>query len=251
MMKRFLPLIFIVFLFVCIYPIQRFLYAHLSENKDQHAIHMPSLSQDHTDKPIEANLGKPYVIIIGDSLSSGYGVPKDQSWPVTLRQALIQHPGCTFQFINQSVAGHTTAFGLAQLKQAMTSISAQDVSLLILSLGGNDMLQGKKPVLVRQSLTRIIDYANKLGLNHILLLKSSIPVNFGEVYIKAWRDMYRSLEQTYPKLIIVNWLDGLLSDRILVQGDGIHPNKQGQSILAKRVMPYVQQAIVGCKVRAS
>lgn len=179
---------------------------------------------------------------LGDSLTAGLGVAPEEAYPAQLA-ARLRAAGLDYDVVNAGVSGDTSAGGLRRLDWSMTG----DVQVLVVALGANDGLRGLPPTEVRANLARIIEAARARQVR-VVLAGMEAPPNFGAAYTQDFRDVYRELARTYEVTLIPFFLDGVAGVPALNQADGIHPNAEGQRIVASTIWRAVAP-LVG--VRAS
>jgi len=171
----------------------------------------------------------PVILVLGDSLSAGLGVPSDKTYPALLQARLIRE-GAPHRVVNAGVSGDTSAGGAARLDWLLT----QKPSILILALGGNDGLRGLPPAETRKNLSDIILRSQAAGAK-VLLAGVILPVNFGQDYRDAFNVIFPDLAARYHLSLIPFLLEGVAGRRELNQPDGLHPNPQGYEIVAETV----------------
>lgn len=177
-----------------------------------------------------ARAERPRLVVLGDSLSSGYGLPgKEQSFPARL-QAKVDEAGLAYEVVNMGVAGDTSAGGLRRLDWALDG----DVRVLVLALGGNDGLRGLSAAQLRENLAAIIDRAQSRGVR-VLLCGMEAPPNLGSQYTTQFRTVYRDLAREKGVAFLPFLLDGIAGDPALNQPDGIHPNEAGTARMTELV----------------
>jgi acyl-CoA thioesterase-1 len=177
----------------------------------------------------------PVILVFGDSISAGYGLPLEQGW-VELLRSRLKAQGYGYQVVNASVSGETTAGGLARLPRAL---ELHHPSIVILELGGNDGLRGLPIAQMRTNLTQMTSSSTAAGAK-VLLLGMRMPPNYGPEYTKQFAMVFSDLA-TEKKISLVPFLltDIALSPALL-QADDIHPNAQGQPILLDNVWPTLK-----------
>ena len=173
------------------------------------------------------------LLAIGDSLTAGYGLPTDQSFPVQL-EAALRDQGYEVAVINAGVSGDTTAGGLARLDWALSD--APD--LVLLELGANDGLRGLDPNDTRRNLAAMLERLTERGMP-TLLAGMYAPPNLGREYGAVFNALYPELAETYQVPLYPFFLDGVAAVEALNQADGIHPNGQGVAVIVERMLPSV------------
>lgn len=177
-----------------------------------------------------AESGRPKIVVLGDSLSAGYGLLEAQSYPALL-QAKLTDAGYKWDVVNAGVSGDTSAGGLQRVDWALGD---GDVRILILELGANDGLRGLGVAEMKKNLAGIIEAAQGRGIA-ILLAGMEAPPNFGPEYTVSFRQVYRDLAQQYKVTFLPFLLDKVAGVSSLNQTDGIHPNIDGTAIVAETV----------------
>ncbi len=170
------------------------------------------------------------IVVVGDSLSSGYGIAAGQSW-VAMLEDRLQAEGYGYQVVNASIAGDTSAGGLARLPRLL---ELHDPMLVVIELGGNDGLRGQPVATLRANLTKMIELSRASGAQ-VLLAGMQIPPNYGSTYTQALAAVYPELAQQFDAALIEFLLADVALKRELMQPDGIHPNAAGQEIVFANV----------------
>lgn len=175
------------------------------------------------------------IVVLGDSISAGYGMEVQQGWVTLLQKRLDQH-GSDYTMINESISGDTTAGGLARIDQALAQYKP---SVLILELGANDGLRGLSPKIMRANLAEIIKRAKKAG-GKVLLLSMRIPPNYGKRYTEMFYNVYPQLAEEMKVTYVPFILQDVALVKELMQRDGLHPNTKAQAMIADKVWQYLQ-----------
>jgi acyl-CoA thioesterase-1 len=175
------------------------------------------------------------ILVLGDSLSAGYGIRVEQGW-VTLLQGRLKQEGYEYRVVNASVSGETTGGALARLPRAL---EIQKPSIVIVELGGNDGLRGLPIPDVRRNFESILRLSQQSGAR-ILLIGMRIPPNYGPAYTQAFHDLYGELAARHKVPLVPFFLEKVALDDSLMQEDGIHPNAQGQPRLLEQVWPMLK-----------
>jgi len=170
------------------------------------------------------------IVVVGDSLSSGYGIAAEQSW-VALLEDRLQAEGYGYQVVNASIAGDTTAGGLARLPRLL---DVHDPELVVIELGGNDGLRGQPVATLRANLNKMIELCQQAGAE-VVLAGIQIPPNYGPAYTGALAAVYPELAQQHGATLIEFLLENVALNGELMQPDGIHPNAAGQQIVFANV----------------
>ena len=182
----------------------------------------------------------PTVLVFGDSLSAGYGIDVDQSWPALLQSRLVEE-GYEHRVVNASISGETTEGGATRIATALDTFSPD---LVILELGGNDGLRGFPPARIRDNLEKIVQTATDRDVA-IVLLGIRIPPNYGPRYTRMFEDVYRELAAAAGVPWIEFFMEGVALNDSLMQDDGIHPNAEAQPILLNNAWPIILEALSG------
>ncbi|MDX1489467.1 MAG: arylesterase [Acidiferrobacterales bacterium] len=177
---------------------------------------------------------QPSLVVLGDSLSAGYGINADDSWVHLLQQRLHQQ-GYPYRVVNASISGDTTRGGLTRVPQALARHAPQ---ILLVQLGGNDGLRGLPLDDMRNNLGAIIEKSRENGMT-VLLIGVRLPPNYGEVYIKKFHAVYREVAQRYQVPLVPYLLDGVGGQDQLMQADGLHPNRDAQARMLDNVWPHL------------
>lgn len=176
------------------------------------------------------------VLALGDSLTEGYGVAREATWPALVEAELRTQGFKNTVVVNAGVSGSTSASGLARLKWHLKSKDKADV--LILALGANDGLRGLDLKATRQNLVDVIRLAKSQGMR-VLLAGMLIPPNYGKEYAESFAKLFPEVAKTEATGLIPFLLDGVAADKSLNLADGIHPNEAGYKIVAKTVTNYL------------
>lgn len=177
----------------------------------------------------------PMIVILGDSLSAGYGMDKNQSWVHLLEQRLAEN-GYTFRLLNSSISGDTTQGGLGRLPRLLERYQPE---LVIIELGGNDGLRGINPETTRENMQKLISTSQSAGAK-VLLAGIRLPPNYGPTYIEEFESIYTDLAEKFDTMLVPFFMDGVAFNPELMQSDGIHPNEQGQPVLLDNVWVVLQ-----------
>jgi acyl-CoA thioesterase-1 len=185
------------------------------------------------------------LVALGDSLTAGLGLPLEASFPVVLQRALADK-GIETNIVNAGVSGDMAEDGLARLDWSVP----QRTQGVILELGANDALRGLTPSACEVTLDRIIARLKERAIA-VLLCGMYAPRNLGSDYVAAFDGMYPKLAAKYglplyPFFldgVMADGLDGAVSDRKLVQADGLHPTAEGVRVIVTRMLPTVEKFV--------
>ncbi|ENV56995.1 hypothetical protein F951_01335 [Acinetobacter soli CIP 110264] len=179
------------------------------------------------------------ILVVGDSLSAGYGINPEQGWVALLQKRLDQDDPKQHKVINASVSGETTSGALARLPKLLQTYKPQ---VMIVELGGNDALRGQPPQLIRANLEKLVQQGQAAQAK-VVLFGMKIPPNYGSAYSQAFENNYKVVSQKYKVKLLPFFLEGVAGNKTLMQKDQIHPNAKAQSILLKTAYPYVKGAL--------
>jgi acyl-CoA thioesterase-1 len=177
----------------------------------------------------------PVILVVGDSVSAGYGMELSQSWPRLLQNRLDDN-GHQYRVMNSSITGDTTQGGLTRLPRLLDKYQP---SLVIVELGGNDGLRGIGISVTRNNLSSMIASSQESGAK-VILTGMRIPPNYGATYTEQFYGMYGELEEQYGLMLIPFFMEDVAFDPDLMQGDGIHPNAKAQPILLDTVWALLE-----------
>lgn len=170
------------------------------------------------------------VLVLGDSLSSAFGLPPEQGW-VSLLASRVEDRG--IEVVNHSISGETTAGGRRRAADAIASTGAQ---LVIIELGANDGLRGQPVEDMRDNLAAMIRQARDAGAD-VLLAGMRIPPNYGPAYTEAFENVYRDLATEHDIALVPFFLEPVAQDWDMMQADGIHPTAAAQPLLLDHLWP--------------
>lgn len=181
---------------------------------------------------------KPRIVFLGDSITAGYGLKKEQAYPSLIgKLAEAESPPLQLAITNAGLSGDTTRGGLRRVAVLMK----KPMDLLVIALGGNDGLRGLQPEVSQANLEAIIDLARKTQPKiKILLVGMQMPENMGASYIAAFEKMYPAIAKKKGVELLPFLLEGVAGDSSLNLADQIHPNAQGQVIIADHVYKALQ-----------
>lgn len=172
------------------------------------------------------------ILVVGDSLSAGYGLLPGQGW-VTLLQQRLKREGYGHRVVNASVSGETTDGGLQRLDRAL---ARHRPAVVVIELGGNDGLRGLPVPRVRANLERLIMKSRDAGAG-VLLVGVRVPVNYGPRYGTSFREIYAELATRYRIGLVPFLSDEMALRDELFQPDGIHPTAAAQPLLLDNLWP--------------
>ena len=179
------------------------------------------------------------IMILGDSLSAGYGLNPQQSWVVLLQQRLDQQQPKQHKVINASVSGETTSGALARLPKLLQT---HKPDVVVIELGGNDGLRGQPPQIIQKNLAQLIQQSQKSKAT-VILLGMKIPPNYGAAYSQAFEKNYQILSQQYKVKLHPFFMNSIAGNKNLMQKDLIHPNASAQKTLLDNAYPLIKAAL--------
>jgi len=181
---------------------------------------------------------QPTVLVLGDSLSAGYGMSEQESWVSLLRDRLAAE-GYGYAVVNASLTGDTTGSGLKRLPRSLT---LHRPAIVIIELGGNDGLRGTPIKVMRDNLAEMIELSRAAGAE-VILAGMQIPTNYGSSYTAAFTAVYPELAKLYRVDLVEFFLERVALDMDLMQPDGIHPTAAAQPLLLDNVWPVLKKKL--------
>jgi acyl-CoA thioesterase-1 len=179
--------------------------------------------------------GKPPVILVlGDSLSAEYGLPRGTGW-VALLEKRVEQEKLPHRVVNASISGETTSGGVQRID---TLIKQHAPAVVIVELGGNDALRGLALDVTQNNLARIIEASVKTNAR-VLLLGMEVPPNYGAAYTQRFRSMFTALSEKYKVPLVPFFLVKFGTDLGYFQPDRIHPNERAQPVMLDTVWPQL------------
>ncbi|MGH8186550.1 MAG: arylesterase [Steroidobacteraceae bacterium] len=178
------------------------------------------------------------ILVLGDSLSAGYGVAIDSTW-VALLQRRLAAQGYGHRVVNASVSGETTGGARGRTPRAR---ELHDPGIVILELGGNDGLRGLPLRQVRQNFEYMIEQAQAADAA-VVLVGMRMPPNYGATYADQFHALYGELGKKYGIPVVDFFLEGVALDEKLMQSDGIHPTAEAQPRMLDNLWPTLQKVL--------
>jgi len=179
------------------------------------------------------------IMILGDSLSAGYGIQPQQGWVHLLQKRLEQQYPKQHKVVNASVSGETTSGALARLPKLLQT---HRPDLVVIELGGNDGLRGQPPQMIQKNLASLIQQSQKAKAK-VIVFGIKMPPNYGQAYSKAFENNYKVVSQQYKVKLLPFFMQGVAGNKTLMQKDLIHPNTKAQTILLNNAYPYIKGAL--------
>lgn len=174
------------------------------------------------------------LLVFGDSLSAGYGLAREQSWPSLLEQRL-QTSHRAYAVVNASISGETTAGGLTRLPEAL---AMHKPAIVVLALGANDALRGLSLAQMRANLTAMIRAAKQPG-RKILLIGMKLPPNFGPDYTAEFARSFKDVARAQKVALLPFLLEPIAADPAAFQADNLHPVAEAEP----KVLDHVWKAL--------
>lgn len=189
---------------------------------------------------VKANDTQKRIVILGDSITAGYGLDPRESYPAVL-QKKIDRAKLPFVVANAGVSGDTTAGGLRRVAWAMT----KGADILVIALGGNDGLRGIAPAETRKNLLGIVSKARTRNPKiQIFIAGMQMPDNMGPEFTERFKTLFPAVAKESKSTLIPFLIEGVGGDEKLNQADGIHPTAEGQKIIAENVWKILQPKLI-------
>ena len=185
---------------------------------------------------LSVNAAAHTILVLGDSLSAAYGIPRERGWVALLQEKLAQQKLPNGNVINAGISGDTSDGGLARLP-ALLQKHRPDIA--IIELGANDGLRGFQIQRIRDNLAQIIQLCRKADAK-VLLVGVKIPPNYGLRYTSDFYETYTLAAKQFNVPLVPFLLDGVATHPDLMQDDGLHPNAEAQQKLLDNVWKYLQ-----------
>lgn len=192
-----------------------------------------TVAQQASDRPLQNDK----ILVMGDSLSAGYGIDIQQGWVNLLQKELAKTSNA--QIINASVSGETSSGGKTRLPALLAE---HKPNIVILELGGNDALRGQPLKLLEKNLQTMIDASKNSGAK-VVLAGMQIPPNYGPRYSSEFKALYVSMAEKNQAGLIPFLLEGIGGKADLMQRDGIHPTAEAQQIIVNNALPEIKKLL--------
>lgn len=189
----------------------------------------PGVAPPATTSPSAPSGQRPRIVFLGDSLTAGYGLAREQSVP-SLIAARLAGLGLDYEVVNAGVSGDTSAGGLSRLDWSLDG----PVRVLVVELGANDGLRGLPVAAMRENLDTIIRRARGRGIQ-VVLTGMEAPPNYGQAYTDEFRAVFRDLAAKHDVSFVPFYLEGVAGNPRLNLADGIHPNPEGARIVEQTI----------------
>ena len=177
----------------------------------------------------------PVILVLGDSLSAEYGLPRGAGWVRLLEQRLDARAGVKYTVVNASISGETTRGGLTRLPQLLET---HRPSVVVIELGANDGLRGLPLEAMRANLKAMAEAARGSGAR-VLLVGIRVPPNYGRDYTERFFASFAEVARQTRSALAPFLLDGLAEDLAMFQADRIHPNEKAQPRMLDNVWPHL------------
>jgi acyl-CoA thioesterase-1 len=199
------------------------------------ALAAPAHAADSMANTAVTAASKPSIVVLGDSISAEYGLPRDTGWVALLRTKLAQER-FDYSVANSSISGDTTSGGLARLPAALNRLKPK---LVIVELGANDALRGVPLATTEANLRTIIDKSQAINAK-VLLVGMYVPPNYGPDYSQKFHGVYEKLAKEKHVPLVPFLLAGIENKPEMFQADQIHPTPQAQPLLLNNVWPILK-----------
>jgi acyl-CoA thioesterase I len=187
------------------------------------------------DAPARGAAGtEPVIVALGDSLTAGLGVTPDEAYPARL-ETRLRREGFQYRVVNAGVSGDTTAGALRRLDWVLRARP----EVVIVALGGNDGLRGQSVAAMRENLERIVARLRAAGAR-VLLAGMRLPTNYGDDFTRDFAAVFPEVARKTGVPLVPFLLDGVAAVPAMNQADGIHPNAEGQRVIAERLWPHLR-----------
>lgn len=193
------------------------------------------------EKELTAESDKPDEIIIvavGDSLTAGYGLDEEESYPAVLGRKLISE-GYNCRVINSGVSSETSSGALSRIGWVL----GLKPDIVILETGANDGLRGIDPDMVEENIRQILFRLNDVKVITVLVGMKMVR-NLGPVYVKRFNEIYPKLAAEFDTVFMPFFLENVAMKREMTISDGLHPNARGYKIIVENMYPYILEAVM-------
>jgi acyl-CoA thioesterase-1 len=176
-------------------------------------------------------------VVLGDSLTAGYGLPQEAAFPAVLERAL-KAKGYRVEITNAGVSGDTSSGGLDRLDWSVPD----GTDGVIVELGANDMLRGLDPAVPRRAIGAIVERLKARNIP-VMLAGMYASRNLGPDYVQKFDSLYQDIAKRHDLVLYPFFLDGVAGERSLNLPDGLHPTAKGVEIIVGRILPTVESFI--------
>jgi acyl-CoA thioesterase I len=178
------------------------------------------------------------VVILGDSLTDGYGIARESAYPALIDRRLKSEGHGDIEVVNAGISGSTTASAKGRLKWHLKN----KPGVLVIALGANDGLRGMKIDQTRRNLSKLIATAKSEGIQ-VMLAGMRLPPNYGKEYTEGFAKLYRDLAREHAVPLVPFLLEGVGGEKELNLEDGMHPNERGHEKMAQTLYPHLLKLI--------
>ena len=178
------------------------------------------------------------IVALGDSLTAGLGVAPHEAYPARL-EARLKREGYDYRVVNAGVSGDTSSGGRSRVDWVLR----QQPEVVIVALGANDGLRGQPVGALRDNLVAIVERARAAGAR-VLLAGMRMPTNYGAAYTREFAAVFPAVARRTNVPLVPFLLEGVAAQARLNQGDGIHPNPEGQRVIAEHLWPHLRPLLV-------
>ena len=185
--------------------------------------------------PVLAQPREPVLLVIGDSISAGYGLPAGKVW-VDLLAERLKAEGYRYRVVNASITGDTTAGGRARITALLVT---HQPAVVIIELGGNDALRGGRLAATRENLDAMVTLAQRAKAK-VLLVGMQMPSNYGPAYVREFNEVFTTVAKTHKVPLVPFFFEGFGEDMAYFQSDRIHPTAEAQPRLLDNVWPALK-----------
>ena len=194
--------------------------------------HLQNLSKG--DSSNTTNLDVSSILVLGDSISAGYGMNVDDGWVNLMNQTLRQRE-LAYRMVNASISGETTVGGLKRLPELLREHAP---SIVVIELGGNDGLRGYPTTKIMDNLLTMTDLVKAAGARPVIITMR-IPPNYGPRYTRAFEQVFADAAEQSKATLVPFLFEELAVDAQMMQDDGIHPTAKAQPLLVEGFLPYL------------
>jgi acyl-CoA thioesterase I len=190
--------------------------------------------------PTRARADQPVILVFGDSLSAGYGLPSGSGW-VHLLQQRLQRDKYNYRVVNASISGETTVGGRNRLADALEQYRPR---IVILELGANDGLRGQSVQTMQDNLAHLVQVSQAAGAK-VVLVGMQIPPNYGPDYTKKFRAAFATVARQTGAALVPFLMEGFADRREMFQPDGVHPTVEAQQTMLNNIWPKLRPLLSG------
>ena len=194
--------------------------------------HLQNLSKGDSSNATNPDVSS--ILVLGDSISAGYGMNVDDGWVNLMNQTLRQRE-LAYRMVNASISGETTVGGLKRLPDLLREHAP---SIVVIELGGNDGLRGYPTTKIMDNLLTMTDLVKAAGARPVIITMR-IPPNYGPRYTRAFEQVFADAAEQSKATLVPFLFEELAVDAQMMQDDGIHPTAKAQPLLVEGFLPYL------------